>query len=231
MPIDDRDWYRKRQKKVLEKMLDETDKISAIDKIKQAIYNPKEFRSGSADERVTQKTSAIKIFLIAILVFSTIFSVVDYSRKGFVWQFIEREGKFRHLDERSDTERRLDAQVDEWKENKSVKTSACKDDAYASAEDISQFSKKVALFLKKVAEENTRYQSSGIDRSIDASEAYTSLEKLSREGNALIDFYNTNLVRCYSNQVTADRVSKQAAAVNASINDLTKSFKKISAEK
>jgi hypothetical protein len=103
----------------------------------------------------------------------------------------------------------------------------CKDDAYASAEDISQFSKKVDLFLKKVATEKKRHQS----ESIDITESQLSLENLSREGNELIRFYNKKLVKCYANQVTADLVSKQAKAVNASVNDLSKSFQRISAEK
>ena len=200
MSVDDRDWYRERQKKVLDNILGESSET------------PK---------------SRISTFIVFLLLFVILFAVVDYSRKGFVWQFIEREGKFRHFDRRSDTERKLDAQVDEWKENKSVKTSACKDDAYASAEDISQFSKKVDLFLKKVAIEKRRYQVENVD----LSETQASLESISREGNALISFYNQKLVACYANQITADRVSKKAAAVNASINDLTESFKKISAQK
>ena len=200
MSVDDRDWYRERQKKVLDNILGESSET------------PK---------------SRISAFIVCLLLFVILFAVVDYSRKGFVWQFIEREGKFRHFDRRSDTERKLDAQVDEWKENKSVKTSACKDDAYAGEKDISQFSKKVDLFLKKVAIEKKRYQVENVD----LSETQAALESISREGNALISFYNQKLVACYANQITADRVSKQAAAVNASINDLTKSFKKISAEK
>jgi hypothetical protein len=200
MSVDDRDWYRERQKKVLDNILGESSETSK---------------------------SRISTFIVFLLLFVILFAVVDYSRKGFVWQFIEREGKFRHFDRRSDTERKLDAQVDEWKKNKSVKTSACKDDAYASAEDISQFSKKVDLFLKKVAIEKKRYQVENVD----LSETQASLESISREGNALISFYNQKLVACYANQITADRVSKKAAAVNASINDLTESFKKISAEK
>lgn len=227
MPIDDRDWYRERQKKTLEKILDESDKPSAIDRIKQAIYNPKEFRSADIDETPKKKHQAYKSFLVVTLLFFVLVALVDYSRKGFVWQFIEREGKFRHLDKRSDNERKLDAQVDEWKENKGLEMSVCRDDAYASAEDISQFSKKVDLFLKKVAIEKKRYQV----EIIDLSEMQASLESISREGNALVSFYNKKLVACYANQATADRVSKQAAAVNTSINDLSRSFKKISAEK
>jgi hypothetical protein len=227
MPIDDRDWYRERQKKTLEKILDESDKPSAIDRIKQAIYNPKEFRSADIDETPKKKHQAYKSFLVVTLLFFVLVALVDYSRKEFVWQFIEREGKFRHLDKRSDNERKLDAQVDEWKENKGLEMGVCRDDAYASAEDISQFSKKVDLFLKKVAVAKKRYQ---VDN-LDLSETQASLESISREGNALISFYNNKLVACYANQATADLVSKQAKAVNTSINDLSKSFKKISAEK
>jgi hypothetical protein len=227
MPIDDRDWYRERQKKMLEKILDESDKPSAIKKIKQAIYNPKEFRSADSESMSEKRASSLRIFFVVTLLFLVVFAAVDYSRKGFVWQFIQRDGKFRHLDKRSDSERKLDAQVDEWKENKGIETRVCQDDSYASTEDILQFTKKVDLFLKKVAVQKQRHQSDDID----TSEAKISLENLRREGNELIRSYNKNLVKCYASQATADLVSKRAKAVNASVNDFSKSFKKMSTEK
>ncbi len=227
MPIDDRDWYRERQKKMLEKILDESDKPSAIKKIKQAIYNPKEFRSADSEHMSEKIASSLRIFLVVTLLFLVVFAAVDYSRKGFVWQFIQRDGKFRHLDKRSDSERKLDAQVDEWKENKGIETRVCQDDSYASTEDILQFTKKVDFFLKKVAVEKQRHRSDDID----TSEAKISLENLRREGNELIRSYNKNLVKCYASQATADLVSKRAKAVDASVNDFSKSFKKMSAEK
>jgi hypothetical protein len=199
MSIDDRDWYRERQKKLLDEIIDGTQ----------------------------QKTSNLRIFITITIVFLFLFAAFDYSRKGIVWQFLEKEGKYRHFDKRSDDERKVDAQVDTWKENKGLENGICKDNAYASAEDISQFAKKVDLFLKKVATEKKRHQSENID----ITESQLSLENLSREGNELTRFYNKKLVRCYANQVTADLVSKQAKSVNTSINDLSKSFQKISAEK
>jgi len=228
MSLDDRDWYRERQKKMLDRILDESGNTSTFNKIKRAIYNPKEFRSNDSAGTGEQKPlSSIKTFLVISLIFAILFAAFDYSRKGIVWQFLEKEGKYRHLDKRSDDERKVDAQVDTWKDNKGLEMGICKDDAYASAEDISQFSKKVDLFLKKVALEKKRYQSENMD----ISDSQLSLENLSREGNELIRFYNKKLVRCYANEVTADLVSKQAKSVNTSINDLSKSFQKISIEK
>jgi hypothetical protein len=228
MSLDDRDWYRERQKKTLDKILDETGNASTFDKIKRAIYNPKDFRSNdSVDLGEKKPSSGIKVFLVISLIFAILFAAFDYTRKGIVWQFLEKEGKYRHLDKRSDDERKVDAQVDTWKDNSGLETGICKDNAYASAEDISQFSKKVDLFLKKVAVEKKRYQTENID----ISDSQLALENLSREGNELIRFYNKKLVKCYANQVTADLVSKQAKSVNTSINDLSKSFQKTSSGK
>ena len=227
MPIDDRDWYKQRQKKMLGKIPDESDESSAVDKIKQAVYNPKEFRSGESKDISKEKTSLLKILLVVTLLLLTIFAVVDYLGKGFTWQFIEREGKFRHLDKRPDDQRKLDAQVADWKENKGTEISICQNKGYANEEDVSQFLKKVDLFLEKVAAEKKRYQSEGVD----FVEAQSSLENLSRNGNDLIRFYNKELVKCYANQMSADLVSKQAKAINISIIDLSKQFKKMAVEK
>jgi hypothetical protein len=228
MSLDDRDWYIERQKKTLDKILGESGNTSTFDKIKRSIYNPKEFRSNdSADIAEQEPSSGMKAFFVISLIFAILFAAFDYSRKGIVWQILEKEGKYRHLDKRSEDERKVDAQIDTWKDNKGLEMGICKDDAYANPEDISQFSKKVDLFLKKVATEKKRHQSEDID----ITDSQLALENLSREGNELIRFYNKKLVRCYANQVTADLVSKKAKSVNTSINDLSKSFQKKSSGK
>jgi hypothetical protein len=210
MSIEAHEWQREKDKKTYLKMLEYNN-----EDIKDAYYDPKQFRGNNASKRQSRFSfSVILCFIFGILLIS--FSA-DLVMDGKIKIFIKNQFQDNILSI-DDLTQSPSASLNENKKVDAVfniKFSKCTS-GYASIQDVNIYDDYAGDLIKMLDAAKSSFELGKLSKN----EKIASYNKLVIHATGAIDFHNKKLTRCFSNIAIANDITKKTKTISDKLQDL-----------